>query len=63
MEKISNIFDEIPKEYNSLSVLSEIQKKYYLNSLEYRYNNVLIPVYNKLLELDNETDNGSKNRT
>jgi len=53
MEKISNIFDEILKEYNSLSVLSEIQKKYYLKSLEYRYNNVLIPVYNKLLELDN----------
>ena len=57
MDKIKNIFDEIPEEYNGLPVLSKIQKIYYLKSLEYRYNNVLIPVYNKLLELDNKTNN------
>lgn len=52
MERIKNIFDEIPEEYNGLPVLSKMQKKYYLKSLEYKYNNVLIPIYNKLMEFD-----------
>lgn len=50
MDKIKRIFDEIKEEYNDLPVLSKMQKVYYLKSLEYKYNNVLIPVYNKLLE-------------
>ena len=56
MDKISNIFNGLPEEYNGLPVLSKIQKAYYLKSLEYKYNNVLIPIYNKLLELDNNTN-------
>ena len=58
MEKIADIFNELPEEYMGLQVLSEMQKTYYFKSLEYRYENVLLPIYNKLLELDNETDNG-----
>ena len=54
MDKITNIFDEIPEEYNGLKVLSEMQKTYYLKSLEYKYDKVLIPIYNKLLVLYNE---------
>lgn len=57
ISKIINIFEDIPEEYNNLPVLSKIQKKYYLKSLEYKYDNVLIPIYNKLLELDNNTKN------
>ena len=53
MDKITNIFNELPEEYNSLPVLSKIQKDYYIKVLEYRYSNILIPIYNKLLELDN----------
>lgn len=53
MDEIKRIFDEIPEEYNGLPVLSEIQKLYYLKSLEYKYENVLDPVYNRLLELNN----------
>ena len=60
MNKITNIFEEMPEEFNGLPVLSKIQKNYYLKSLEYRYNNVLILVYNKLLELDNNTNNKTK---
>lgn len=52
MNKIKNIFDELPVEYNGLPVLSKMQKTYYLKSLEYKYNNVLIPVYNKLKGLN-----------
>ena len=51
LNKISNIFNELPEEYNGLPILSKIQKKYYLKSLEYKYNNVLIPIYNKLLKI------------
>lgn len=42
MDKISNIFNEIPEEYNGLPVLSKIQKTYYLKSLEYKYNNRVV---------------------
>lgn len=48
IDKITNIFNEIPEEYNKLPVLSKAQKAYYLKSLKYKYDNVLIPIYNKL---------------
>lgn len=49
IDTIISIFDEVPEEYNGLPVLSKIQKEYYLKALKYRYDNVLVPVYNKLL--------------
>jgi len=58
MDKITSIFEEIPEEYNGLAVLSGTQKTYYLKSLEYRYEKVLVPVCNKLLEFNNNTNNG-----
>ena len=48
MEKIENIFNDIPSKYENLPVISEIQKKYYLRLLKYKYDNILMPVYNKL---------------
>lgn len=53
LEKIENIFNLIPKEYNGISVLSDIQKKLYLKILKYRYEEVLLPIYNKLLNNKN----------
>ena len=50
MNNIKNLFDELPQEYNGLTIMSEIQKNYYLKAMEYKYNNVLLPVYKKLLE-------------
>lgn len=49
---IENIFNEIPKEYNNLEVLSEIPKDFYLKNLKYKYEKILLPIYNKLLERD-----------
>ena len=49
IDKIINMFNEIPEEYNGLKVLSKIQKEYYIETLKYRYDKVLIPVYNKLI--------------
>ena len=53
ISNIKDIFNEIPLEYNNLVVMSNIQKKYYLKAINYKYNNVLLPVYKKLLENSN----------
>lgn len=57
MDKITDIFENIPEEYKGLPILSKIQKEYYLKSLKYKYDNVLVPVYNKLLEFENHANN------
>lgn len=51
IDKITSIFDAIPEEYNGLPVLTKTQKEYYLKSLKYKYDNVLVPIYNKLNNL------------
>lgn len=56
IEKISNIFNELPEEFNGFPVLSKMQKTYYLKSIEYKYNNVLMPIYNKLLETNKDAN-------
>ena len=56
IEKISNIFNELPEEFNGFPVLSKMQKIYYLKSIEYKYNNVLMPIYNKLLETNKDAN-------
>ena len=48
LSEISKIFNEVPEEIDGIQVLSKKQKDLYLKSLEYRYNNVLLPIYNKL---------------
>lgn len=49
IDKIKELFNEIPEEYNNLKVFSKAQREYYLDSLIYKYDNVLLPVYNELL--------------
>ena len=48
-DEIESVFNEIPKEYNGIVILSDIQRQVYLKSLKYRYENVLLPTYEKLL--------------
>lgn len=52
LNKIGKVFEEIAEEYNGLPVLSKMQKTYCLKSLEYKYHNVLVLIYNKLLKLE-----------
>lgn len=54
LSKIENIFNEIPSEYNGMLIISDMQRKFYLESLRYKYNNVLLPVYNKLNDVNYE---------
>lgn len=54
LSKIEDIFNEIPGEYNGMLIISDMQRKFYLESLRYKYNNVLLPVYNKLNDVNYE---------
>ena len=48
IENIFKIIDEIPNEYNCIKVISDIQKEYYKKCILYRYEQVLLPTYEKL---------------
>ena len=50
MHKIRNIFKDIPQEENSISIMTSVQKEFYLKVMEYRYKNVLVPTYNKIID-------------
>ena len=50
LEDINNLFDSIPLEYNNLPVLTNLQRKLYYKSLEYKYEHVFKPIYQKLIE-------------
>ena len=49
LDKIHEIIYELPNNINDIEVISEIKKEFYYKSLEYRYNNILLPIYNKLI--------------
>lgn len=46
--KIKELFDNIPEKYNNLPVLSKNMRDLYYKSLEYKYKQVFMPLYNKL---------------
>ena len=48
IENIFKIIDKIPNEYNDIKVISDIQRKYYKKCILYRYEQVLLPTYEKL---------------
>jgi len=50
LEKIKNIFEEVPNEYNGITIMSDLQKEVYLKSLIYKYEKVLFPTYEKLIK-------------
>lgn len=52
LKKIKNLFDEVPEYYQDVPVMSLEQKEYYYRSLEYKYNNVLLPIYKQLLDIE-----------
>ena len=48
MNRIKELFKSIPTQYKGYKIISDIQKEMYYKSLEYKYQNVLLPVYNNL---------------
>lgn len=53
LERIKQFFNDIPFECNGIPVLTKVQREYYFKSLEYKYKNVLLPIYEQLLERQN----------
>lgn len=53
LEKIKELFDSIPIQYQNFSVLSKPQRELYYKSLVYKYENVLLPIFKKLCEKNN----------
>lgn len=49
LDKIHDIIYELPNKIDDIEVISDIKKDFYYKSLEYRYNNILLPIYNKLI--------------
>lgn len=47
IEEICNFILDIPLEYQGLSVISSTRKEFYVKGLKYRFNEVLIPAYEK----------------
>lgn len=50
LERIKSIIMEIPNHVNELEVIDDVQKEFYYKQVEFRYKNVLLPTFNKLLE-------------
>lgn len=48
LNNIKELFEQIPLEYNNITVLSKQQRDLYYKSLEYKYNNVFKVIYDKL---------------
>ncbi len=47
---ITNIIYDIPNDYNGIRITSDIQKAYYSKCIQYRYEKVLLPTYQKVKE-------------
>ena len=50
LNKIKELFASIPSSYDDLPVLTDSQRKLYYESIVYKYEHVLKPIYNKLNE-------------
>lgn len=48
LDKIKNIFNNLPENEENIEIISNMRKEFYLKTLEYRYENILKPVYEKL---------------
>lgn len=53
MDKISDMINEIPENFEGIDIISKKRKEFYIKCLKYRYENSLYPPYLKALELEN----------
>ena len=61
-EDIKKFIQNIPNEYDGLEVCSDIRKDVYIKSLKIRFDELLLPVYHRLLnDIKTDTNNIHKN--
>ena len=53
MDKISDVINEIPENFEGIDIISKKRKEFYIKCLKYRFENSLYPTYLKALELEN----------
>ena len=53
LDKISDMINEIPENFEGIDIISKKRKEFYIKCLKYRYENSLYPTYLKALELEN----------
>ena len=49
LEVIKEVINEIPEKYNSLEIMPKEMKKFYIKLLEQRYEKILLPSYEKII--------------
>lgn len=50
LKEIYQLIDSIPNKINDINLIDEIVRNFYKQSLQLRYDKILIPIYNKILE-------------
>lgn len=51
LDEIANFINRIPEEYEGIPVCSAIKKEFYIQNLDYRFDNFLVPIYDKAVEM------------
>lgn len=54
MPEINRLIQEVPGEYQGIPVCSDERKIFYQKGMEYRYEEIMLPAYKKVLECMNE---------
>mgnify|MGYP000863363084 FL=1 len=49
LEAIKEVINEIPEKYNGLEIMSKEMKEFYIRLLEQRYEKILLPSYEKVI--------------
>ncbi len=47
------MINEIPEEFEGITIISKIRKEFYIKCLKYRYESSLYPTYLEALKLEN----------
>lgn len=53
LDKIITMINEIPEEFEGITIISKIRKEFYIKCLKYRYETSLYPTYLEALKLEN----------
>lgn len=60
LREINSLIDEIPTEYNGIKIMSDTMKIFYKKFLEQKYEKILLPSLNKVLDLEKDFNEKEK---
>ena len=56
LKEINHLIDEIPTEYKGIKIMSDTMKNFYKKFLEQKYEKILLPSFNKVLDLEKKSN-------